>query len=212
MRRNALPLLSLLSGALLCAAASAATTCPTDTMGARVGELRFADTPIKQVIADLRRVTGATIIPNWRDLEPADVTPDTPITADVSGMTLAQSLSAVAAALRPCYVEFQCDDNVVLCATREHLDRMVVRVYPVDDLLKQYITFHEARSPDRERVSHDAAADALLRLIVELVDPGCDEVPGAIHEFAGRLVIRVRLSDHRQIESLLAKLREKGPP
>jgi general secretion pathway protein D len=83
---------------------------------------------------------------NWKAVETAGVTKDTPINIHLAGITLRKALDMVLNdASGGDAITYYIDQGVIEITTREIADRaMVTRVYPVDDLLMEIPDFTDA--------------------------------------------------------------------
>lgn len=174
----------------------------------RIPQMRFDILRFEQALRELRDATNANLLADWRALEPAGVTRDTPITADVSGLRMGEALAAVLANAGggQAKLGYVLDDNLIRVSTAEALDRMVVRVYDVRDLLKRF-------AAARETAGYDAASRAIVNSVREATIPeGWDESPPTVRAFAGRLVITTHLSVQEKVAAHLAKRRQQGKP
>jgi hypothetical protein len=134
---------------VIAAGLAMASLCHGASSGGRGGlnitlpELRFEQTPMGEVYDFLRDVAGINLHVNWRALEEAGVSRDLPVNIHLSGISVRKLLdlllveSGVADRLT-----WYVDDGVVEVTTRQVADRrMIVRVYPVDDLVMEIPDF-----------------------------------------------------------------------
>lgn len=166
------------------------------------GSIDFAETALQDAMADISRQFQIPIVLAKRKLEEASVSPDTPITMHLDGLTLESILRLV---LRDLELEFTIRDEVLLITTAEDLEsQLETRTYPVLDLVF-------SRSAG-SKVFVGADYDSLIELITTTIRPDSwDDVggPGSVDQLdnAGCLVISQTLSVHRQVERLLLSLR-----
>ena len=130
------------AGALLTPGLSAGQT-PARVVPARqamsttLPELNVDQVPLQRVMQHLRDVSGTNLVVNWKVLEAAQVLPETPITLQLSGVSLRKALRLVLDQASPAVeLTSTIDGNVITVTTQEEADKvMVTRVYVVDDLV-----------------------------------------------------------------------------
>ncbi len=107
--------------------------------GAR--EINFKETPLNLVIDFFRDLAGVNFHVNWRALESAGITKETPVTLKVKDVSVGRALDLVLDQLNVGHDRYNSlywviDEGVVQIATGESLDRTTrVRVYDISDLL-----------------------------------------------------------------------------
>lgn len=106
-----------------------------------VGPVDFAARPLRDVLDYFRTQGGVTIVPNWKALEPAAVTPDTEVTLSLSRLPLETALQILvqdigdpSAGTR---VGFEAIHGVVRISTQDDLNRTatVLGVYDISDVV-----------------------------------------------------------------------------
>ena len=102
-----------------------------------VPEIRFNGVAFKDCIEFLRDVTNANIVVNWKAVEAAGVSQDSPINIRVREVTLRKALEmTISEASGGDTLSFYMGDGVIHISTREQTDKqMFTRIYPVEDLL-----------------------------------------------------------------------------
>lgn len=147
---------------------------------------------------------GVSIVLATSTLADAAITSDTPVTAQISGVSYRSLLRLVLDELK---LTWTFRNEVILITTREDAESMLeTRLYPVLDLVAAAGT-----TPDKAmRGEHDY--DTLIDTITTTVEPDSwDDVggPGTIAEYpgAGALVISQTAEIHEQVEKILAALR-----
>lgn len=149
--RSSLVTVLLLSTASL-ALADSPTTAPTDTakpqeniryitsasqaLWLNIPQLSVDNVAISKVIDFLRESSGANIVVNWRVLEAAGVTRDTPVSLSVRDVSLSKMLRLALDQASPgTLLVFSVDSNVIEVTTQDDADKkMITKVYVIDDL------------------------------------------------------------------------------
>ncbi|HVS73554.1 MAG TPA: hypothetical protein VHQ47_20185 [Phycisphaerae bacterium] len=106
-------------------------------LGQNITQIQADGIAISKVVDYLRNISGANIVVNWKVLEAAGVSQDSPITIDARGVTLRKALQLVLDQASPTVpLTFDVDENVISITTQEDADRvMITKVYIVDDLV-----------------------------------------------------------------------------
>ena len=156
---------------------------------------------------------GVPILPDRRALslegiELGDVLLENP--PELEGLTLRRSLAVLLENVEPPLVAAPRDGLLYVTTAAEAARYLDTRIYNVRDLLADV---RPAGPPER-------AADELLNVVTSVTggaDNGGDwqrigagPGPGTIEDFDGLLAVRQTAAVHRQIEELLAALRETG--
>jgi len=128
-----------------CAATGAAQTSQTAVNDSKtrqieqclrepIGCLSFRDTPLRQVIDDLRTLSGINIVPDYRALQEANICLDTPVTLSVQKLSLRSALNILLDQAKLTYAI----ENQVLTITTPKAKRGGNRVvtYQVEDLVE----------------------------------------------------------------------------
>ncbi len=115
-------------------------------LGTRMPETKLSDARLEDAIQFLQDTSGANIHVNWRALETVNITRETPVTLRMSPMPLRKLLKFVLTEADSAGVAtFYADDGVIEVTTRDLADqRLVTKVYPVDDLLLAIPDFNDA--------------------------------------------------------------------
>ncbi len=96
-------------------------------------ELEYIETPLSDVVDFLRDYHHIEIQIDARSMADAGLDPEEPITRDLKKISLRSALRLL---LDPLGMEYVLDDDVLLLTTFEDVeDRMMPRVYPIDDLI-----------------------------------------------------------------------------
>jgi hypothetical protein len=115
-------------------------------LGTEMPEVKLAGARLEDAIQFLQDTSGANIHVNWRALETVNVTRETPVTLRMSPMPLRKLLKFVLTEADSAgLATFYADDGVIEVTTRDLADqRLVTKVYPVDDLLLTIPDFNDA--------------------------------------------------------------------
>src|SRR5688572_3902877 len=115
-------------------------------LNTRMPEVKLAAARLEDAIQFLQDTSGANIHVNWRALETVNVTRETPVTLRMSPMPLRKLLKFVLTEADSAgLATFYADDGVIEVTTRDLADqRLVTKVYPVDDLLLTIPDFNDA--------------------------------------------------------------------
>ena len=108
-----------------------------------VPDLKMTGVPVADAIDSLRDLTGANLHVNWRALEEQGIGKDTPVNVHVRSVTIEKALNLILSeAGAGDKLAYYVDQGVIEITTREVADRqMVMRVYPIDDLLVEVPDF-----------------------------------------------------------------------
>jgi hypothetical protein len=166
------------------------------------GSVDFAETPLREVMAEIGRQFQIPIVLSIKKLEEASVSADTPITIKLDSLSLESILRLM---LAQAELDFTIRDEVLLITTPQDVESQLdMRTYPVLDLV------YSRSSTSKAFVGADY--DSLIEIITTTIKPDSwDDVggPGAIDALgnAGSLVVSQTQAIHRQIERLLSSLR-----
>lgn len=169
--------------------------------------ISFEDEPLSHAAAQLSRAHGINIQIDGRALEDVNMDVDTPVTLNLTGVSLKSALRRMLADLDLTYV---IRDEVLLITTPEEAElQLATKLYPVTDLVK----FKD--SSGETWTDHDS----LISLLTATVQPDCWEDvggPGAIGPMSlpGKEVLAIRQTEevHDEIANLLARLRGMVEP
>jgi hypothetical protein len=133
-------------GFFLLSIATASASVVNTQLSTRLPELKFEGVSFGDAIDFVRDVSGANITVNWKAVEAAGVTKDSPINLHLTAITLRKALSMILTeAAGGDSITYMVDQGVIEITTRELADHMMVtRVYPVDDLLMVIPDFTDA--------------------------------------------------------------------
>ena len=117
---------------------------PGSSLNRRLPETKFNGVSFGDAVDFVRDVSGANITVNWRALAEAGVTPETPLNLRLYNVSLRRVLSAMLAEAGGGTdgLTYVLDDGVIEITTRALADqRMIVRVYNVEDLIMEIPDF-----------------------------------------------------------------------
>jgi hypothetical protein len=178
-----------------------------------IPELRFENVGFSDVVEFLRSASdNPNMVIEWRALEAAGIDRNAPVSLNVRNVTLEEALSHVlrdvgGSAVR---LDFMIDGGAIVISTEESLSRNCrTAFYDVSDLLMD----SKGNALDEEARSRKAGE--LVAIIEDSVEADTWKshggAVGSIKEFNSKLIIVTTPKVHRQIEQLLAKLRENSP-
>lgn len=115
-------------------------------MSRRLPDVKLQNVSLADSIEFIRDVSGANVVVNWRALEAAGVSKDTPINVRLNGVSLRKVLATVLnEAGGGTALAYVVEDNVIEITTQEIADRqMFMRIYPIEDLLLEIPNFDNA--------------------------------------------------------------------
>jgi hypothetical protein len=125
---------------------------PASGSGARtllnlnIPEVQFSGVALNDAIDFIRDVSGANVVVNWKALEEAGVSKDTPINVRLRVVSLRKALETVLSeAGGGDKLGYDIDQNVITITTKELIDaKMYTRVYPIQDLIMDIPDFTDA--------------------------------------------------------------------
>ena len=116
----------------------------------------FRANQLANVIEYLRNVTGANFVVQWRSLEAAGITKETPITMQLNNVAAERALRLILDEAGGDLVKlgYAVDEGVVVVATNEFLAaKTEIRTYDIRDLIVQVPNFDKAPSFDLTTVT-----------------------------------------------------------
>lgn len=160
-------------------------------------DLSFIDVPLTDAIQFLEDRHQISIIFETAALQDQGVDPSSPVTLELSGITLRSALKLM---LQPLQLTYIVEDEVMKITTLERANEtLVTRVYPVRDLADDYEE---------------------LQSVIEAIQAGCDQAGWSTtsnKSISGvkksrSLVIRQTHAVHDEIEALLREANEDAKP
>lgn len=163
----------------------------------------FAETPLKEALAQLKKQAGVNIVIDTKALEDVEIKPDVPITGQGNKISLRSALRRL---LRHLDLTYVIRDEVILVTTPEEGElRLDTGIYPVGDLI--------GRKDEKGQTVYDY--QTLIQMITAIIKPTTwDDVggPGSIKavpcEGLHALVVSQSSDVHEQCVSLLNAIRE----
>ena len=127
-------------------AAKAAQADVARALGAKLPETKWSNVRLEDAVAFLQDASGANIHVNWRALETVNITRETPVTVRVQSLPLRKVLKyLLTEADGAGLITFYAEDGVIEITTKELADqRMITKVYPVEDLMLAIPDFTDA--------------------------------------------------------------------
>ncbi len=155
--------------------------------------VEFFDSPLQDLVDWWKDLHKIEIQLDHVALEDVGLGPDSPVTADINGISLESALNVV---LRRLDLTWTIRDDVLLITTPEEAEsNLTTRIYEAPDLQL-------------------AGGDELIRVITKTIEPESWDTmggPGAVEQVSPNgvdaLVVRQTYENHRQIEKLFAELR-----
>ena len=183
--------------------------------------LTFQQTPLRQVIDDLRALSGITIVLDIEALREANVNLDCPVSLKVKDMSLRSALTLL---LKPARLAYILKDDALQITTENELrGKLVMVAYPVADLIVPAGSGEGALPPFLCRKFQEMAGkqaprmtaeDTLIRVITTTIAPnGWADTSGSgtIQYFplGLSLVVNQTVDVQEQIVALLTSLRRE---
>lgn len=139
----------VVAGSLACGLApstASAVSAARRQLNTTLPEVKFDGVAFTDAVDFLRDVSGANLTVNWKALEEAGITKDTPVTVRLRSVSLRKALDMVLQeAGGGDKLAYDLDQGVISITTRELADgRMYTRVYPVQDLIMDVPDFTDA--------------------------------------------------------------------
>jgi hypothetical protein len=161
----------------------------------RPAKVECVEMPLKDVVKYLETEYELPLVLSTKKLEEASVSPDTPVTISLSGVTLDSLLRQM---LKDLELVVVVRNSVAQITTPEDAESQLVLVgYPIHDLVAT------PYGPDY---------DSLVELISSTIRPaswGGVGGPGAIDYVAGWLLIPQTMDVHEELEAVLSDLRQQ---
>jgi hypothetical protein len=152
------------AGLLACGIAATPARAASPNQAARrqlntvIPEVRLDGVPLTDALDFLRDISGVNLVVNWKALEDAGVTRDTPISLRLRSIPLRKALELILSeAGGGDKLTYDIDDGIVEITTQELADsRMITKVYPIEDLLIVIPDFTDAPTFDLTALSQQS--------------------------------------------------------
>ncbi|MFA7235981.1 MAG: adenylate/guanylate cyclase domain-containing protein [Phycisphaeraceae bacterium] len=170
---------------------------------------------LANVIEYLRNVTGANFVVQWRSLEAAGITKETPITMQLNNVAAERSLRLILdeAGGELVKLGYTIDEGVIVIATNEFLSaKTEIRTYDIRDLLPPINALADNCAKDVPREERIIAVMDLIRNSVARDSWLPVGLTGFMEELNGILIISTTTDNHHAIAQLLQQLRRHSPP
>jgi len=197
-------------------------------------DVDVVETPLKDVVAYLQEMRAIPILLNTKKLEEASVSPDTPVTKRLQGISLRSVLNLILEDLELTYVVM--NEVLQITTPSDAQGATEIRIYDCRDILAMPAAIKEkvAAAPAGDAggmpgsrmggfgaprpSEHEYRAQQLMTIITTNIDPntwrmgpGLDgDTPGTgtISEYNGLIVVTQTAQTHNKIERVLDMLRE----
>ena len=130
----------------LCSSPASAVNATRQQLNTTLPEVNFSGVALTDTMDFLRDVSGANLVINWKALEEAGITKDTPVNVRLRSVSLRKALEMILQeAGGGDKLTYDLDQGVIEVTTRELADsRMYTRVYPIQDLIMDVPDFTDA--------------------------------------------------------------------
>ena len=178
----------------------------------------YRNRPLKEVIEDIRKETGANIVVSWREVEAMGVEASAPINLQLHDLPARRVLELALFHFRPdVRLGIQEDDDGVIAVRPTESLPNILRVYNVRDILVNSIRFQRSFAavqpePKKGAIDEERSVEDLLNLIREAVFPDTWTANGGKCLCAivdGKLFVEQTREGHASLEKLLEKCRER---
>lgn len=178
-------------------------------LGRTIAEVRYENTPLDQVIDDLRKRLGINIHVHWAELDDCGVKKNSPIRARLKHVSAGRLLRLVLETFSEtvsCTYEIR--DGVVVVSTESAQHRMVLRTYMVRDLLHEGEWTSTSADPLRKKI--EQRLGLLGQTITDSIQPDAWVQGGGLGTLApvdGIIFVRNTADVHRELKGLFAAIR-----
>jgi hypothetical protein len=108
----------------------------------RLPEVKFKEIAFTDAMEFFRDTSGANLWVDWKALEEIGVSRETPVAVDLRQTPMRVALRTTLESAAPGLLSFYIEDNVITITALARADeRMIVRAYPVNDLLVEVPDF-----------------------------------------------------------------------
>jgi hypothetical protein len=122
-------------------------------------DVKLDSVSLADAIDYIRDVSAANIVVNWKALEEAGVSKDTPISVRLRGVPLRRVLDVMLSeAGGTTALSYTYDEDVLEITTKELADKkLITRLYPVEDLLMEVPDFNDAPNFDLNQATNQSS-------------------------------------------------------
>lgn len=171
-----------------------------------LADVQFRSVPLERAIDELRDLTHANIVVEWKQLEAAGVEPTAPVRVRLWDVTLDKALRIVLDDVDQ-NLGFQEQGGIITISTRERLaSKTVIQVYDIRPLIEALA----GRVAPNETITHAEIIDSVTKLVENLIDTDSWKdnggSVGSIYEVPGLLVVQQTPSVQRRVQGLLEDL------
>jgi beta-lactamase regulating signal transducer with metallopeptidase domain len=184
-------------------------------------EVNFNNVAFTDVVDFLRDVSGAKVFVNWKALEAAGIKREATVSARLRMIPFRKALTVILDSIAgggTTKLGFVVDEGVITISTDDDLPRdTLTRVYDLRDLVTPIPNFDFDADPAKEgdKAKGDApgttraqAAEELMRLIRETVEPDRWGKFAQMRDRQGQLVVTATKEMHQSIAQLVEQLRD----
>jgi hypothetical protein len=171
----------------------------------RIPSAQFSDVGLGDVIEFLRDIAGVTIKVNWKALEAQQITPNTPVKAQLIDISFGNGLTTILedAGNGRAKLVYAIDNGAILVTTQADLQNGVeTRTYEIADVL----------AGSDNATTRLQRTDELVKTIKDFIDHDTWKdnggASGTIQASDGKLIITQRSESHRHIAALLETMRK----
>ena len=166
---------------------------------AKTAEFEFNDLPLRDAVAHVSKQHGIRVWLDERALTDLNITSDTPVTRNLSDVSLKSALRLL---LLPLQLNFRVHGGVLqITSQTEYDNQLEIRVYPMSDLITPL---------DKADAPGEADFDSLIDVITAAIAPtSWEDVggPGSMEPHGQSLITAQTADVHDQIEELIRTLR-----
>ncbi len=127
---------------MIAAGSASAQTAAKSALIKRLPTVKFTDVSLTDAIDFFRDTSNANFTVDWKSIEEIGVSKDTPVNLTLRHAPMRVALKATLESAAPGLLTYYIDQNVITITTLAKADeRMITRIYPVQDLLVEIPDF-----------------------------------------------------------------------